>query len=101
LFLNWYLNFRALFLFVVVDFFDFVLTALPDVLSLIFSLSGVFRNFLDTFELSPSGNSDVIVLIFVVVIPAFRRLFCVMGPSYLTLDERHPIYGSLRSSRGT
>jgi hypothetical protein len=72
LFLNWYLNFRALFLFVVVDFFDFVLTALPDVLSLIFSLSGVLHNFLDTFELSPSGNSDVIVLIFVVVIPAFR-----------------------------
>jgi hypothetical protein len=98
LFLNWYLNFRALFLFVVVDF---VLTALPDVLSLIFSLSGVFHNFLDTFELSPSGNSDVIVLIFVVVIPAFRLRFCVTGPSYLTLVERHPIVGSLRSSRGT
>jgi hypothetical protein len=64
LFLNWYLNFRALFLFVIVDF---VLTALPDV--------GVFRKFLDTFELSPSGNSDVIVLI--VVLPAFRRRFCV------------------------
>jgi hypothetical protein len=73
LFLNWCLNFRALFcseLFVVVDFF--VLTALPDVMSLFFPLSGFFRNFLDTFELSPSGNSvSVIVLIFVVVLPAF------------------------------
>jgi hypothetical protein len=73
LFLNWCLNFRALFgseMFVVVDFF--VLTALPDVLSLISPLSGVFRNFLDTFELAPSGNSvNVIVLIFVVVLLAF------------------------------
>jgi hypothetical protein len=73
LFLNWCLNFHALFcseMFVVVDFF--VLTALPDVLSLISPLSGVFRNFLDTFKLSPSGNSvNVIVLIFVVILPAF------------------------------
>jgi hypothetical protein len=94
LFPNWYLNFRALFLFVIVDF---VLTALPDVLSFVFPLGGVFRNFLDTSELSPSGNSDVIVLIVVVVLPAFRRRFCVTGPSYMAFVEQHPVDGSLRS----
>jgi hypothetical protein len=100
LFPDWDLNFRALLLFVVVDFFDFMPTALPDVLSLFFSLCGVFHNILDTFELSPSGNSDVIVLIFVVVIPAFWLGFCFKWPPYLTLVERHPVVGSLRSSRG-
>jgi hypothetical protein len=66
-------------MFVVVDFF--VLTALPDVLSLISPLSGVFRNFLDTFKLSPSGNSvNVIVLIFVVILPAFWHQFCMAAP---------------------
>jgi hypothetical protein len=77
LFLNWCLNFRALFcseLFVVVDFF--VLTALPDVLSLISPLSGVFRNFLDTSELSPSGNSVSVFVIVLVCLPAFCSGFC-------------------------
>jgi hypothetical protein len=55
---------------------EFVPTALPDDLAFFFSLCGVFRNILDTFELTSSGNSDVIVLIFVVVIPAFSREFC-------------------------
>jgi hypothetical protein len=69
LFLNWYLNFRALFcseLFIIVDF---VLTALPDVPPLISPLSGVFRNFLDTFELSPSGNSVSVFVIVLVSLP--------------------------------
>jgi hypothetical protein len=72
LFLIWCLNFRALLrseLFVVVDFF--VLTSLPDDLSLISLLSGFFRNFLATFELSPSGNSGSVFVIVFVCLPAF------------------------------
>jgi hypothetical protein len=93
-------EFSRSFLFVVFGFFDFM-PALPDDLSFFFSLCGVFRNILDTFELSPSGNSDVIVLIFVVVVPVFWHGFCFKRPPYLALVERHPVVGSLRSSRGT